>query len=112
MNYLTGGLYGNRNGYPTVPDNRPIPGPNSGAYGPMMPPPPHGGLLPPELETKIGILLPLAGAALLGIAAYAIITNPGMAMAAGPVAYGKRRKRSLFDDKLDQHMAYRAHHRK
>jgi hypothetical protein len=39
-----------------------------------------------------------------------LISNPGIAMAAGPVAYGKRRKRSLFDEKVDQHMAYRAHH--
>lgn len=106
INYLTGGLYGNNRPYP---DSRPI-----GPVGPHpIPPPPHGGLLPPELEAKAQFLLPLAGAALLGIAAYAFITNPGLAMAAGPVAYGKRRKRSLFDDKLEERlMAYRAHQRK
>lgn len=113
MNYLTGGLYGNR--YPVGENRPPIAAPNSGAY-PIPPPPmpPHGGLIPPELEAKLGLLLPLAGAALLGIAAYAVITNPAIAMAAGPVAYGKRRKRSLGDDKVDEHMmmAYRAHHRK
>lgn len=46
---------------------------------------------------------------LIGIAAYTLFTNPGIAM--GPML-GKRRKRSLFDDKLEQHLAYRAHHRK
>lgn len=102
MNLLSGGLYGNR--YPL--ENRPL-GPTNGPYPPI-----GSGIMPPELEAKVGLLLPLAGAALLGIAAYALVTNPGIAMAAGPVAYGKRRKRSLFDDKLEQHMAYRAHHRK
>lgn len=43
-----------------------------------------------------------------GIAAYALVTGPGIA-AAGPVI-GKRRKRSLFDEKLEQkYLAYRAH---
>lgn len=102
MNLLSGGVYGSR-----YPMDRPIIPPN----GPF-PPPQSGGLLPPELEAKVGLLLPLAGAALLGIAAYAIVTNPGIAMAAGPVAYGKRRKRSILDDKLEQLMAYRAHHQK
>lgn len=41
-----------------------------------------------------------------GIAAYALVASPAMAM--GPMI-GKRRKRSLFDEKLEQHMAYRAH---
>jgi hypothetical protein len=31
-------------------------------------------------------------------------------MAMGPMI-GKRRKRSLFDEKLEQHIAYRAHHK-
>jgi hypothetical protein len=42
----------------------------------------------------------------IGIAAYALVSGPGIA--AGPVI-GKRRKRSLFDEKVEQHLAYRAH---
>lgn len=59
LNYMSGGSYnpsyGNRYPY----DNNPM---NVPPY-----PPPHGGLLPPELEAKSGLLLPLAGAALLGL---------------------------------------------
>jgi hypothetical protein len=29
--------------------------------------------------------------------------------AMGPGSFGKRRKRSLFDEKLEQHLVYRAH---
>lgn len=47
---------------------------------------------------------------LLGIAAYALVSGPGIA-AAGPVI-GRRRKRSLFDEKVEQHLAYRAHNKK
>ncbi|KAG5677259.1 hypothetical protein PVAND_007030 [Polypedilum vanderplanki] len=103
FNQLTG--YGNKFGYGSA-------GPVYGPYG--NPSPISGGsfsgLLPPELEAKGSILLPLAGAALLGIAAYALVSNPGIATAglAGP-AIGKRRKRSLFDEKVEQHLAYRAH---
>jgi hypothetical protein len=86
------------------------------------------GIFPPELEQKASVILPLAGAALLGIfkffillkklkiiknkfintgiATYALVTSP--AIATGPIL-GKRRKRSLFDEKIEQHMAYRAH---
>lgn len=73
-----------------------------------------GGLLPPDLEQKSSLILPLAGAALLGIATYALVANPGMAMGSmGSMApaFGKRRKRSLYDVKLEEHMAYRAHQR-
>ncbi|CAG9799916.1 unnamed protein product [Chironomus riparius] len=76
-----------------------------GAPGSGLLPP---GLLSPELEAKASLLLPLAGAALLGIAAYAIVTGPGLALA-GPVI-GKRRRRSAsFDQALEKHLAYRAH---
>lgn len=108
--------------------NGPYPGPGGLQGG--MPGGPMQGLFPPDLEGKTSLILPLAGAALLGslkpttgnsnqiiknrffyspgIAAYALVASPAMAM--GPMI-GKRRKRSLFDEKLEQHMAYRAHHK-
>jgi len=64
------------------------------------------GMNGPDYEGKSSLLLPLAGAALLGVAAYALVANPMLSM--GP-AIGKRRKRSTFEDKLVQHLAYRSH---
>jgi hypothetical protein len=74
LNYLNGGSYLNNpssssygNRYPY--DNNPVL--STGMYPPPPPPvggafPHGGGILPPEIEAKTGLLLPLAGAALLG----------------------------------------------
>lgn len=99
--------------------------PNGG--GSVNGPFPGAGIFPQDPDGKSSLLLPLAGAALLGnflcqfflasvsshlhlagIATYALVANPGM-MPMG--AMGKRRKRSLFDKKILEHLAYRAHQR-
>lgn len=48
----------NRPGYPSVPTE------GGAMFGPFGYP--TGGILPPELEKKASVVLPLAGAALLG----------------------------------------------
>ncbi|CAO1324278.1 unnamed protein product [Diamesa hyperborea] len=60
------------------------------------------------------LLLPLAGAALLGVAA-ALVVNGGalplfhMGSAGAGAMYGKRKRRSLADDKFAQHLVYRGY---
>ncbi|CRL08322.1 CLUMA_CG021467, isoform A [Clunio marinus] len=88
-----------------------------GSYGTQVngPYPGPPGNLPSDIHSKASsILLPLAGAALLGIAAYTLVSNPSVpnGITAKPPLYGRRRKRSLFDEKLEQHLAYRAHLRR
>ena len=63
-------------------------------------------------STQKSLLLPLAGAALLGVAA-ALVVNGGALplfhMGSAGAMYGKRKRRSLADDKFAQHLVYRGY---
>lgn len=99
---MPGGVYN-----PNVPNSPYSPNP----YGPQINGPMFGGsngIFGQEFQEKTSAILPLAGAALLGIATYALVAGAGVSI--GPML-GKRKRRSLLDEKLDQHMAYRAHKR-